>query len=815
MNVWKHWNSDLPRSALSAAHSAGRTLVRQPAFTLLALPTLVVSLAVLTGLASLLEHVVFRPLPFGNESEVVMIESFDETMGENRLLSWLNLFDVQDRTQTLRDVAGYSPGQEPVAVGQSPPEIVAVTQVGPRFLETLQTPPAIGRGFTGPEQLGVEPAVILSRAAAERWFVDAADAVGQIVTIRGAPVPVVGVMPRSFRFPTLAEAWVPLNRTRADFAGRPDWRALQQVAVVARARTGSDLTDIRADLTRIADALAAEYPETNDGVIMRPLPARQEIFGTFFPTLKAVVFGGALLIGLSWVNLFGLFTLRDRQRARDEAIRRALGAGRVQATSQTLWEAVLLLSCAGVIAFALVRPGLPLLLGSLPGILPGTVGDAAVRVVHLFAAVTLVATATLLPSILPNGLAARAGDAQLFPGRSRDLTAPARSRLRGAVVIAQASLSLTLVTATGLLAVTLSRQASIDHGIPTQELITFRYQAGGIVRGFANFDRFNRDVEREIRDIPGVEAVGTINSGLPFQFWNVDFTFVNRPADVHQAWLKPVTPGTLELLGSRVVRGRSFTDNDNVLRQRGVAVVNEAFVQRFLGGSEPLGTVLDKGQIWGANGAAVHEIIGVVADARLAGIDAPPAPTIYTPHAQVPMGGGLVVARTTRPFADVARDIRAAVYRTHPGIPVQDLMPMGDLVARQSAPTVYALWVAAILAAAGLLVAMTGLAATVAHGVQERRREFGLRIAVGASPGRIRRMVLREAWTLIGLSAPISAVLFLGSRGLVPSLPDVGRGPSAALGLAALALLLLAATWAAWRPAAKAASTPPATTLQT
>jgi predicted permease len=816
---------------LAELRHAVRRLRRAPTFALAAVLTLALGLGAATTLFTAVRGVLLRPLPFPDPGQLVRVAEVNASGGQINVAD-PNFADLQRDARGIRAMAEFQSGRVTVLGGAE--AVRAPWAVVSRdFFAVMGVRPVLGREFVAEErQPGGAPAVVVSDAFWRRTLGAAPDLGRLTLTLDGTTHQVVGVMPPGFDFPDRAELWTP-RELDAPLPSRTahNWR------VVARLRDGVSFAAAQQEVSRIARGLRAQYGSDVSLVDAALVPLHDELVGSARPALW-LMFGGALVLLLvAAANVGTLLLVRTEARRRELGVRAAVGASRQRLVAQVLAEVAVLAAAgaacgvaaawAGARALGALAPDAPLAFA-----LPRTEAvrvDAAVLAFALGAALLV----TLIIGVVAGWRAASAGTRGLLGAERAGTAGRAAVRARAGLVTAQVALTATLLVAAGLLARSFARITAVDLGFRTEGAIVVTVPTPGADDSATAVRRVLADaaiVER-LRAIPGVRVAGAANS-LPVWGNGSSGTFLVQrtpdevrdfdtmvalmkdPSRTGQATYRKISDGYVEAMGMRVLRGRTFQPSD-VTTAAPVAVISAAVARSRFAGEDPIGRLIQFGNMDGD--LRPLTVVGVVSDVREAGFEAEPDATIYALTRQRPPSGAfsavLVPDAAPGAAAAVARAARGTVRAIDPTLPVR-VQPIEALFARSVATRRYGLAVAAAFGAAALALAATGLYGVVAYLAVQRRREFGVRIALGARTGHVRRLVLERglAPALLGVGVGL-AVALAGGRVLASQLYAVR--PADPLTYAGVAAVLVAvAAAASWGPARRASRVEPLEALR-
>jgi predicted permease len=788
---------------------AVRQLRKNPAFGLLAVLTLALGIGGTVALFSVVNGLLIRPLPVRDEARVMTFWSPFNWRGEE--------FDfAKERLRTFESLAAWSNDGFTLRTGQGSTLHLA-TVASAELFDVLGTPPLLGRTFRpGEDRPGADPVIVLSHPLWQQHFGADPAVIGRRVDVNGRLTTVIGVMPPDFYFPDPEmDAWMPLDLDPAT----SNYQNNGWLVLTGRLRPEVAETQVQADLEAFATALGERwtYPAAWDKT-RNPAttPLRAYIMGDVRPMVLLLLGAVGMVLLMACVNVAALLLTKAADRTGEMSVRAALGAGRLRLARQVLTESVILGLVSGAVGMGLAVALFDTLVASLP--LPGQLGDTL-----KLDWTTLVAGMTL--SVGTGALVALAPMRDLLRGRVGRNTLGTRTqgggvagpgRLQGALVVAEVLLSVMLATGAALLIRTVDGLRSIDTGFDPHGVIALDvFVPPG---GMADDERalfFQTLVERA-QAMPGVTAAGLINR-LPLRDggWQGTVRIEDRPDldDTRRpnSFWRAVTPETFAALGARVVRGRSVEAAD-VLGTPQVVVVNETFARRMWGNQDPLGKRISGG----FSDGDWREVVGVVADiavSRLHG-DAPMA--MYVPWDQGlhTTEYGLLVLRTSGDAAALAGPARALITGLDDRAAVGRAETMEHVVDDAMAEALRLRFFLGLFSALGIVLGTVGIYGVVSYGVQRRRAEFGIRMALGAAPGRLLGDVVRGGMVpvLLGVSGGLAASL-MTSTVLARYLYGVAPTDVTALAWAAGVLTgagLLAALVPAWR----ASGTDPAVALR-
>lgn len=790
---------------LRDARFAWRTLARSSGFSALAAATIALGVGAVTTVFSALYGVLLAPLPYPNAGRIVTIWQTDQRRELPGPMSSPNALDLRQRSSAFADVATIEPYGVVYTTPEGPERFPAYL-VSSDFFDVLGVPALLGRTFTPEEfQRGRDAVVVIGYGLWRSRFGADPSIVGRTLLLDGTPTTVVGVMPRGFGYPTEPMIWVPKIFS-------PDELLLRGAAynqVIGRLRGTANIKSAAADAERVAEQLRREYPGTNHDVSFRIVPLREALVGPARGRLLLLMAAALLLLVIACANVLGLMLARMLVRQRELAVRVTLGAGASRLVRQLFVECLVLAAAGGTTGVVIAWTSISILHGWSAAVLPRAGSVSLSPAVLGFSLLATCASAALF-GIVPALNAARgaAGTAEL---RLRGASASrSRRRAHDALVIAEMAVATVLLSGAALLGHSLLDLYAVPRGFLSKnvaEVTVFSFFTNPTDTARV---AYVRAAEAALASLPGVERVGMTTS-LPFG-GTVDAdearveiegrpetSGANAPA-VHAA---AVTPGYFDALGISLRAGRGFTASDDAGHMP-IAIVNQVFARAYFGNENPLGRRM---RVAFASGPVEREIVGVVSDVRDRSLHEPPRPTLFVPHAQSGSGANNFVIRTksgldARPMLPAIRRALAGVSST---LPIAWSTSLDALVLSSVEDRRVVLMIVGVFAVAALGLAVLGIYGLVSRVTAERTRELGIRMAMGARPEDVYRLVVGRGLLLALAGAGVGLVSALAAgRAISGMLYGITAADGWALSLGA-GLVAGSALVATWLPARRAA----------
>ena len=804
---------------------AVRQLRKSPGFALVAIATLALGIGVNTIIFSVVNGVLLSPLPFSEPDRLVTLHE-NKPNFEGGSISYSNFRDWQKGNRTLSSMAiarnyGFS------MTGNAEPEQLRGEFVSSDFFPTLGVNPLMGRGFTaGEDEVGAAPAAMISAGLWRRKFSSAPDILGKVITLDGKSYPIVGVMPANFHLSIPGfrdgDVYVPIGQWSNPLLLQRG--AGLGIHGLGRLKPGVTLAQARADMESVTTNLATAFPDTDKSISAKLVPLKQQMVGDVQSYLTVLLAAVGFVLLIACANVGNLLLTRSASRAREFAVRAALGAARIRVVRQLLTESVLLALGGGVLGVALAALGTRAALGILPEALPRAEEIGLDWRVMFFAACISV-LAGIVFGLVPALKSSQPNLSERLKEGGRGASGT-RHQAQRIFVIAEMALSVVLLIGAGLTIRSLMQLWRVDPGFNPHDVFTFGLSLppSRVHASPEELRNAYREFDRRISAIPGVRAVSQAWGALPFDADDEQLFLLEgqpRPSnenDMNWAIDYIVEPGYLKAMGIPLQRGRFFTAQDNE-KSPLVVVVDELFAQKYFPGQDPIGKRIQINRFKG-----LAEIVGVVGHVRQWGLDADDQQSLrselYIPCMQMPDDfvsmalGSEFMVRSDQASAGLGDAVRHASSEISSQQVIYGQNTMEWLISESLASRRFMMILLSVFAGLALLLASLGIYGVISYTVAQRSQEIGLRMALGARRFDILALILGGGGRLAVIGVGVGLAAAFGFTRLMSSLL-FGVSPYDPLTFIAVAMLLLLVALAACLiPARRAAKVDPMVALR-
>lgn len=802
-----------------------RTMLKSQGFAFVAVATLALGIGANTAMFSVVYNVLLRPLPFPEPERIVGIELM--TMRHGALMpsssSYPDFRDVRARSHSFTDVAAHA-NNDYTLTGVGEPLHVSTENVSAGFFNILGVQPTLGRGFAADEDQPGHHVIVLSHEFWSRQFNSDRGVLGRAVTLSGRAYTIVGVMPEGFQFPIRSRAidlWTTFSKlSEPDAPGESvvtEQRGAHFLEVIGRLKPGVSLQQATADVTAVAQALSTQYPNTNKYYPQaRALRMLDYMVGDSARPLKLLLMAVGLVLLIACANVANLLLARSTSRAKEIAIRSALGASTRRLVLQLMTESAALALTGAAVGALFAKWALAAMVKFYPSNLPRLQNVSIDLRVLLFTCGLALISAVIF-GLAPALRVSRPNLAEAMQSGTRSSSGSQHNRFRSLLVVSQTALGLILLIGAGLLIRSLYRLSHVDLGFSPEHVLTANFDLSQTRYNSDQQDRFYQELLRRLRNVPGVTAAG---AAMPLPLsndnWTISFDLVEHPvpeSEQPSAGFYIASPGLFETLQIPLVRGRFFDERDQRKAQQTV-VINQAMADQFFPNQDPIGRFIKIGAGDGKGRPKERQIVGVVGNVRNMRLTQSPRAAYYVPLPQMIWSPPSLVIRTARDPLAAVEEVRKTLASLDPEAPLFDIHSMDDLLALDIGESKFQTLLLGVFAGIALLLTAVGLYGVMAYSVVQRTREIGIRLALGASRGDVLQMVLQRGaiLTATGLTAGILGALCLTSF-MEKMLFDTR--PFDALTIVAVSALLAAvALLASYLPARRATKVDPLVTLR-
>jgi putative ABC transport system permease protein len=795
-------------------------LRKQPGFSVIAILTLALGIGANTAIFSIVNAVLLRPLPYP-DADRIMVLNESSGPGQDYSVALPDYFDWRNDNTVFEHLAAtHKESRNLSGIPGRDPERVSCASVTRNFFNIIGLPPKIGRTFSEDEdKVGAPPVVVISDRLWRRVFNADPSVLGRSITLHDQNFTVIGVMPPQVTSPQDSDVWLSMMRR----SNNPVWiqRFIHPMIYVwGKLKPGVTLEQARSEMKTIAARLEKAYPETNGKETAIVTPLLENLVGKYRINLTLLLGAVGLVLLIACANLANLFAARGAARAREFAIHAAVGATRGQIVKKLLIESFVIALLGGALGFFLaiwVRDG-------LIALSPGDVSrfhQISFDLPVLGFTFLVASLTTMLFGLWPAWHASHA-DIQLAlkAGSAASGDPPSAKRARDWLVISEIALTLTLLVAAGLIVKSFSRLQSLSLGYEPRALFTARFELPW--QKYNDRDKINTFAKAlldKVRGLPGVQNAAVSSNGPLMGGWQTGFWREEnprpQPSDMLNSDLEVVGGDYFSTLKVPLLRGRAFNERDTKDSPR-VIIIDQAMAEQYFPGENPIGKRLGVDAGNDEEGSVMSEIVGVVARMRFHAVDEmAPLPVIYCSLGQAQRTSLTLFVRSTMASAALERTVHDDVTSIDSSLPVFDARPMTDRVRETWGAQRLLSFLFSIFAGLALVLATIGLYGLLAYTTLKRVPEIGIRLALGARPDQIRRLILSHGLQLLSIGSVIGLIAaFVLSRALQSVLFEVKEvDPRIYLGVG---LILFGATLvAAWIPARRASRVDPIVALHT
>jgi putative ABC transport system permease protein len=748
-----------------------RVLIKNPGFALIAVLTLAIGIGANTAIFSVVDALLFRPLPYSNPDRLVWVgevspQTKTEVVVGPHFLEW------SEQANTVATIAAYSP-QDVTLSGRGEPERLNGNRVSADFFPTLGVQPSLGRNFVSDEDRpSAGQVVIITDGLWKRRFGGDPTIVGTTITLDEKAYSVVGVLPPDFRYVQPYDFWTPLALDPQQERGN---QQISILSVIARLKPGVTVEQAQAELETISSRFDAGRPGIGPlmAASVRVMSLHAKLVGDTRRLLAILLGAVSLILFIACANVANLLLSRAAVRQKEVAIRSALGAGPMRLVRQMLTESILLAFAGGglglLVAFWLVRSLVALASSEAFGEISRLASVSIDIRVLCFTLLISLATGTLF-GLVPAIQLSRPNLNEVLKEGGQG-SGSQRGRLRGVLMVSEVALAIVLLIGAGLLIRSFANLLRVNPGYRVDNLLTLRISLPDLsYEQKSRRAEFHRELLRRVSSLPGVEAAGEINH-LPlteYQFggW---LRVPDRPTvsnrDQPATPIGIVSPNYFRAIGISLRAGREFTEGDNSESPR-VVILSEALARGLFPDEDPIGK-----QVWVPGpGKSTPTVVGIVADIRHTGLDKDVTPQVYVPYLQYLMQASTLVIRTAGDSAALAAAVREQVASIDNSLPVYEVKTMEERLASAVAPRRFNLMLLGLFALFAMVLAAIGIYGVISHAAAQRTHEIGIRMALGARGGDVLKLLVGRGMMLVGVGVVLGLAGAWGLTRLMSSL---------------------------------------------
>jgi predicted permease len=801
-----------------------RMLIKHPGFTFVAVIALALGIGANTAIFSVVNAVLLKPLPFAEPERLVNVwESRPQRGTTKNTASYPNFADWRDQNEVFERTAAYY-SSDFILTGEDNPARLQGAVVSADLFPLLGAQAAIGRAFSAEDDKnGAALTVLLSHRLWKQRYNSDPNIVGHNITLNSTSYAVIGVMPAGFQYPVQndpVELWTTFanSLTPTDGSSIADQRGAHFINVVARLKPGVPLEQARAELETIAARLSEKYPDSNTGWGVTINPAHEDLVGDVRPALLILMGAVGCVLLIACTNVASLLLARATSRHKEMAIRAALGASRMRVIRQLLTESIVLSLVGGALGLLLALWGTDALVAISGDELPRA-AQIGLDLRVLGFTLLMSAFTGVLFGLVPAIHSSKTDlNESLKEGGRGTSEGARRNRLRSTLVIVEVVFAVVLLVGAALLIQSLWRLQRVDPGINPRNVITFELGLPDVRYDTKQQIAFYSRLQERLAALPGVEAASAVTP-LPLSSSNMSISFEieghpvprgERPSSAYRA----VSLDYFRAMGIRLVKGRDFNAHDDHDAPP-VIIVNEAYAERFFPGEDPVGKRVRPGiSVETGRSPTWREIVGVVSNVRHRSLNSDFTPEYYIPESQIPLDTMVLVVKTASDPHGIINAVREEVRDMDKDLPLYNVRTMDEYISASVAQPRLITLLLVIFAGLALLLTAIGLYGVMSYSVAQRTHEIGIRMALGARPADVLRLVVRQGMALAGVGVTIGLAIAYFATQVMTSLL-FGIGAKDPLTFAAIALIIIGvALVACFVPARRATRVDPMVALR-
>ena len=795
---------------------ATRTLVKKPGFVLVAIVTLALGIGGSTAIFTVVNSALLRGLPYRSSNELYHLwERTPQKEFNKREFSYPDYQDYQQNS-VFTGLAGYT-GAGAILSGSGEPESVPAARASANFFSVLGVDPVVGRTFQeGEDKPGGPKVTVLTYGLWQRKFGGDPGVVGKSLTINGDSYTVIGVLPQTFQFALRpADLWLPYQPTPSQLSRR----FMLGTNLMGRLKPGVSVNQAQSELTVIASRIEQQFKDSHAGTVATLVPLQEEVVGNVRPILFVLLAAVGFVLLIACANVASLLLTRSLARQKEVAVRSALGASRWRVIRQLLTESLLLSVVGGAAGLLIAYWGTPALVAALPqsqlNAMPFLKSVQIDRSILLFSFGLSLLTG-LVFGLAPALQSSRLDLNEVLKEGGRNTSAGVGYRLRSAMVISEIALAVVLLIGAGLMMKSLFRLLQTNVGFKTDNLLTMT-----IVLPATKYTEdsqciaFNDQLNERVQALPGVSGTGTVNilplNGGNTTRFNVEGDPVPPPGQEVEANIRTVNDTYFQTLGVPLLAGRMFDQSDKTDGQ-GVVIIGKSVADKIFPGRDPVGRKIK----YSAIEAPGDLIVGVVGDVKITGLDQAIKPVLYYPFRQSASTFTNLVVRTKGDPSVLASAVRGEVRNIEPGAAILNVNSMDEMISQTPASFMrrFPALLISIFAAVALLLASIGIYGVVSYSVSQQTHFIGIRMALGASPSDILKMVMKQGFVLALLGVGIGVTAAFGLMRLLRDLLFEVKTTDVTTFVFVSAVLFVVALLACFLPARRATKVDPLVALR-